>query len=125
MRVRMRARCGLIRRLCAPLSDRSATVGTLVCMLLRPPRSAMSQPHPNIQHAKNKTVEVQRELEVASAELGLTHGALEREIPHSLKQKGDVAWAIRQNAELERKVQQAAEELEHVTELLEQVQGGA
>jgi hypothetical protein len=36
-----------------------------------------------------------------------------------------VAWAIRQNAELERKVQQAAEDLEHVTELLEQVQGSA
>ena len=86
----------------------------------------MSQPpHPNIEHARNKTVEVQRELEVASAELGLTHGALEREIPHALKQKGDVAWAIRQNAELERKVQQAAEDLEHVTELLEQARGEA
>jgi hypothetical protein len=86
----------------------------------------MSQaPHPNIAQAKNKTVEVQRELEVASAELGLTHGALEREIPQTVKQKSDVAWAIRQNAELERKVQQAAEDLEHVTELLEQVQGSA
>jgi hypothetical protein len=79
----------------------------------------------NIEQARNKTVEVQRELEVASAELGLTHGALEREVPQSVKQKSDVAWAIRQNAELERKVQQAAEELEHVTELLEQAQGEA
>ena len=82
-------------------------------------------PHPNIEHAKSKTVEVQRELEVASAELGLTHGALEREVPQTVKEKSDVAWAIRQNAELERKVQQAAEDLEHVTELLEQVQDGA
>ncbi|GAB3655201.1 hypothetical protein [Ramlibacter alkalitolerans] len=82
-------------------------------------------PHPNIERAKSKTVEVQRELEVASAELGLTHGALERELPQNVKQKSDIAWAIRQNAELERKVQQAAEDLEHVTELLEQVQDTA
>jgi hypothetical protein len=82
-------------------------------------------PHPNIGQAKTKTEEVQRELEVASAELGLTHGALEREVPQSVKQKSDVAWAIRQNAELERKVQQAAEDLEHVTELLEQAKGSA
>ncbi|MEJ8839172.1 hypothetical protein [Ramlibacter sp. AN1133] len=82
-------------------------------------------PHPNIEQARTKTEEVQRELEVASAELGLTHGALEREVPQTVKQKSDVAWAIRQNAELERKVQQAAEDLEQVTELLEQVQAGA
>jgi hypothetical protein len=79
----------------------------------------------NIEQARNKTVEVQRELEVASAELGLTHGALERELPQTIKQKSDVAWAIRQNAELERKVQQAAEDLEEVTELLEQARGAA
>lgn len=75
-----------------------------------------------IEAAKSKTEQVQRDLEVASAELGLTHGALERELPAQAK-KGDVAWAIRQNAVLERKVQQAAEELEQVTDLLEQVQG--
>lgn len=74
---------------------------------------------PKIEAAKTRTDQVQRDLEVASAELGLTHGALERELPPELK-KGDIAWAIRQNAELERKVQQAAEELGHVTELLEQ-----
>jgi hypothetical protein len=87
-------------------------------------RSPMYQPpHPNIEQAKTKTEEVQRELEVASAELGLTHGALEREIPKTVKEKSDVAWAIRQNAELERKVQQAAEDLEQVAELLEQARG--
>lgn len=75
-----------------------------------------------LEDAKNMTAEVQRELEVASAELGLTHGALDRDLPPSVKQQGDVAWAIRQNAELERKVQKAAEDLEHVTELLEQAQ---
>lgn len=79
---------------------------------------------PNIEAAKSKTDQVQRELEVASAELGLTNGALERELPPEVK-TGDVAWAIRQNAELERKVQQAAEELEEVSELLEQAQARA
>jgi hypothetical protein len=77
---------------------------------------------PKLEEARAKTDQVQRDLEVASAELGLTHGALERELPHQVKQ-GDVAWAIEQNAVLEQKVQQAAEELEQVTELLEQVQG--
>jgi hypothetical protein len=77
----------------------------------------------NIDAAKSKTDQVQRDLEVASAELGLTHGALERELPPDAK-TGDVAWAIRQNQELERKVQQAAEELEEVTDLLQQAQDG-
>lgn len=77
--------------------------------------------HSELKAAKSKTEEVQRDLEVASAELGLTHGALQRELPPEVK-KGDVAWALHQNAVLERKVQQAAEELEEVTELLEQVQ---
>lgn len=80
--------------------------------------------HHELEAARTKTEEVQRDLEVASAELGLTHGALERELPDHLK-TGDVAWAIEQNAVLERKVQQAAEELEQVTELLEQAQGRA
>lgn len=77
---------------------------------------------PQIEAAKARTGQVQHDLEVASAELGLTHGALERELPPEVK-KGDVAWAIRQNAELERRMQQAAEELGEVTELLEQAQG--
>ncbi|NNU42437.1 hypothetical protein [Ramlibacter montanisoli] len=78
-------------------------------------------PTHTIDVAKSKTDQVQRDLEVASAELGLTHGALERELPPEAK-TGDVAWAIEQNKVLERKVQQAAEELEEVTELLEQAQ---
>lgn len=78
-------------------------------------------PTHTIDVAKSKTDQVQRDLEVASAELGLTHGALERELPPDAK-TGDVAWAIEQNKVLERKVQQAADELEEVTELLEQAQ---
>ena len=76
---------------------------------------------PQIDAARSKTDQVQRDLEVASAELGLTHGALERELPPEVKQ-GDVAWAIRQNKALEEKVQQAADDLEEVTEMLEQAQ---
>jgi len=84
----------------------------------------MSQvPDPQLEAAKAKTGQVQQDLEVASAELGLTHGALERELPKDVK-KGDIAWAIAQNKVLERKVQQAAEELEEVTEILEQAQTG-
>jgi hypothetical protein len=77
-----------------------------------------------IDQARARTEAVQRELEVASAELGLTHGALERDIPDDVKQQGDVAWAIRQNEAVERKIQQAAEDLEHVTEMLERARGG-
>ena len=85
----------------------------------------MSSPtHHHLEAARSKTEDVQRDLEVASAELGLTHGALERELPAHVK-NGDVAWALHQNAVLEKKVQQAAEELEEVTELLEQAQGRA
>jgi hypothetical protein len=85
----------------------------------------MSQlPTQQIEAAKNRTDKVQQELEVASAELGLTHGALDRSLPPEVR-KGDVAWAIAQNKILERKVQRAAEELEEVTELLEQAQGTA
>jgi hypothetical protein len=76
-----------------------------------------------IAQAHAKTDQVQHELEVASAELGLAHGALERHLPPQ-QRHSDVAWAIRQNAVLERKVQQAAEDLEEVTELLEQVKAG-
>lgn len=80
--------------------------------------------HAQIEAAKSKTDQVQRDLEVASAELGLTHGALERELPPSVKKKNDVAWAIRQNKVLEEKVQRAAEELEEVSDLLEQASRG-
>jgi hypothetical protein len=85
----------------------------------------MSQlpPDPKLEQARSMTGQVQRDLEVASAELGLAHGALQRELPPQVK-TGDVAWAIEQNEAVERKVQQAAEELEEVTELLHQAQGG-
>jgi hypothetical protein len=82
-----------------------------------------SQPQ-SLDRAREKTEQVQQELEVAAAELGLAHGALERHLPPRCR-KGDVVWAIQQNAELERKVQQAAEDLEEVNELLEEARRDA
>lgn len=72
---------------------------------------------PPVTHARRRTAKVQEDLEVASAELNLAHHALERHLPPQARH-GDVAWAVRQNAVLERRVQEAAEELEEVTELL-------
>ena len=76
----------------------------------------LPQLHP-IHRARQTTERVQQDLEIASAELGLAHDALETHVPPEHKQ-GDVAWAIGQNAVAEQKVQQAAQELETVTELL-------
>ena len=70
-----------------------------------------------IEQARYKTGKVQEELEVASAELDLAHEALERHLPPEVK-KGDVEWAVGHNATVSEKVQQAAQELEEVTELL-------
>jgi len=81
-------------------------------------------PPKSLDEAREKTEQVQRELEVAAAELGLAHGALERHLPPNCR-KGDVTWAIRQNAAIEKKVQQAAEDLEQVNELLEEARRAA
>ncbi|MBC5766423.1 hypothetical protein [Ramlibacter albus] len=78
-------------------------------------------PRRPIDEAHRRTTQVQKDLEVASAELGLAHEALERHVPPEVKH-GDVAWAIGQNASVEQKVQEAAEELEEVTELLREEQ---
>jgi hypothetical protein len=75
-----------------------------------------------IETARDKAEHVQRELELASAELGLAQGALERDIPEAVKEQGDIAWAMEQSATVERKMRLAAEELEQVTELLEQAE---
>jgi hypothetical protein len=74
----------------------------------------MSSP---IEQARHVTGKVQEDLEVASAELGLAHEALERHLPPEAK-KGDVEWAVGHSATVGQKVQQAAQELEEVTELL-------
>ena len=72
-----------------------------------------------IEYARHKTGKVRDDLQVAGAELGLAHDALEQQLPAETKQ-GDVAWALGQNEAVEQKLEEAAEELGEVTELLQQ-----
>jgi hypothetical protein len=77
-----------------------------------------SQP---LADARAKTEKVQNELEVATADLSLTNDAFERHLPPEVRE-GDVGWALGQNAEIERKVQKATEDLEEVVELIAQAE---
>jgi hypothetical protein len=72
-----------------------------------------------ITQAHRHTERLQQELEVASAELHLTNTALQTSLPPTAKH-GDVAKALAQNAALEEKVSDAAEDLQNVTDLLEE-----
>lgn len=74
--------------------------------------------------ARRKAGKIQHDLQVAGAELGLAHDALDRQLPPETKQ-GDVAWAIGQNAAVEQKLEEAAEELEEVAELLREAMGNS
>lgn len=71
------------------------------------------------EEAKVRTGQVQEELAIAGAELHLTNTALEAVLPRDTK-KGDVRKALDQNTLIEARVNEAAEELEEVTELLEE-----
>lgn len=72
-----------------------------------------------VSDAQRKAVDVQHELRVAGADLGLAQEALDQNIPPEVKQ-GDVAWALDQNAAVERRIDEAVEQLEEVTELLQE-----
>lgn len=72
-----------------------------------------------IAHAHAHAGRIQQELQVASAELHLTNAALTENLPPAIK-RGDVAKALAQNAVLEEKVADAAEDLQTVTEMLEE-----
>jgi len=72
-----------------------------------------------IEIAKDKTGTVKEELAVAGAELHLTNTALHRGLPPDARQ-GDVGKALEQNGKVQQKVNQAAEELAEVTDLLEE-----
>lgn len=84
-------------------------------------RDRVATPTP-VADARRKAGKIQHDLQVAGAELGLAHDALERQLPAQAKQ-GDVAWAIGQNAAVEQKLEEAAEELEEVAELLREAMG--
>jgi len=85
-------------------------------MAAKHPTSRKRKP---IEHAKDRTEAVSQDLHLASAELHLSNTALERHLPREARQ-GDVGQALVQNARTEAKVQEAAQELAHVTELLEE-----
>jgi hypothetical protein len=72
-----------------------------------------------IEHAKAKAENVQEELHVAGAELHLANTVLKKGLPEREK-KGDVAKALAQHARVEEKVTHAAEELEQMTDLLDE-----
>ena len=68
--------------------------------------------------ARQKSSAVRQRLEVASAELGLTNAVLDRNLPANIKASSDVQRALTQNEAIEEKVQEAADELQVVTDLL-------
>lgn len=59
-----------------------------------------------------------RELQLACAELGLAHHALERHLPPRVK-TGDVAWAMGQGQVIEEKLESVIDELHALTRALE------
>ena len=73
-----------------------------------------------LYRARRKTSAVQKQLEGASAELGLTNAVLGHSLPDSAKRSSDVQRALSQNEAIEGKVQEAADELQVVKELLEE-----
>lgn len=77
-----------------------------------------NRPSKPIHVAKTKTEVVKEDLDVAGAELHLANTALDRSLPAAQK-AGDVKKALDQAEVVEEKVNKAADELEHVTELLE------
>lgn len=73
-----------------------------------------------LDRAREKTGDVQRELAVAGAELELTNAVLGRQLPEESKRSQDVKRALSQNEVIEDKVQEAADELQAVSELLDE-----
>jgi hypothetical protein len=73
-----------------------------------------------IYRARATTGRIQRELAVAGAELELTNTVLDHSLPDSVKRSSDVRRALSQNEVIEEKVQEAAEELQVVSDLLEE-----
>lgn len=81
---------------------------------------AAEAPKP-IEQAAAKTSQIQQDLAVAEAELNLTNTVLGRaRADDSRERAADVKKAVRQNAAIEEKVGEAAEELQEVNELLQE-----
>lgn len=73
-----------------------------------------------LHRARDKTGRIQQRLAVAGAELELTSSVLDRHLPDSVKRVGDVQRALSHNGVIEEKVQQAADELQVVKDLLQE-----
>lgn len=73
-----------------------------------------------LHRAREKTGKVQQDLAVAGAELGLTNSVLGNQLPESVKRSSDIRRALTQNETIEEKVQEAASELQVVSDLLQE-----
>ena len=81
-----------------------------------------SAPRPSmpLHQARKRTRKVCEQLEVASAELGLSNAVLGRNLPENVKRSNDVRHALSRNEAMEEKVQEAADELKVVSDLLQE-----
>ena len=83
-------------------------------------QTSAARPGRPLYRAHRKTSAVREQLAVASAELGLTNAVLGHSLPDSVKRSSDVRRALSQNEVIEEKVQQAADELQVVSDLLQE-----
>lgn len=83
-------------------------------------QTSAARPAGPLHRASRKTIAVREQLEVASAELGLTNAVLGHSLPDSVKRSSDVRRALSQNEAIEEKVQEAADELQVVSDLLKE-----
>ncbi len=81
--------------------------------------SAGAQEMRPITTAQRKTARIRNQLKVAQAELNLTNEVLDKRLPASVKQ-GEVGTALAQREAIEDKVEEAAQELSVVHELLDE-----
>lgn len=82
-------------------------------------QTSAAQPGRPLYRARRKTREVREQLEVASAELGLSNAVLGDGLANHMR-SSEVRWALSQNEAIEGKVQEAADKLQVVTDLLEE-----
>ena len=82
--------------------------------------TSAARPRRLLSRAREKTGHVQRELELAGAELGLANAVLGSKLPEGVKDSRELQHALSQNEAIEGKVLEAADELQVVTELLDE-----
>lgn len=81
-------------------------------------QTAAARPARPLYQARRQTGEVREQLEIASAELGLTNAVLGDSLPENVKRSSNVRRALSQNEAIEERVQEAADKLQVVTDLL-------